>query len=184
MAEAPRRSGDGARSRAAAKSKTADKVARPRAKAGRASKAAPEKPKVNTWGGARPGAGRPRTSTRVTHLRRDRVTGELPCHVSLKLMQGMPSLKSARVSRILRAALEDTKLLEILEHSVVADQLHLLVGVQSSEELARGMQSFTIRFAKRLNALLDRSGHVFEDRYRVRVLKSKREVRNALPREA
>ena len=42
------------------------------------------------------------------------------------------------------------------------------------------MQALSIRIAKRLNALWERTGALFADRYHDRVLKTPREVRNAL----
>ena len=46
--------------------------------------------------------------------------------------------------------------------------------------LARGMQGFKVRLARRLNALLGRTGTIFAERYHARPLATPREVRNAL----
>jgi putative transposase len=73
-----------------------------------------------------------------------------------------------------------TKFVRIVEYSVMSNHLHLLVEAVSASALARGMQSVSIRLAKRLNALLKRSGRVLADRYHCRALRSPREVRRAL----
>lgn len=44
----------------------------------------------------------------------------------------------------------------------------------------RAVKGLSIRIARRLNAHLERSGTVFEDRYHARTLATPREVRNAL----
>jgi putative transposase len=136
--------------------------------------------RFRTWGGARPGAGRPRSSTRMAHVRREPTSRHAPCHVTVRLVPGLPSLRAYRVFRVVRAALAATKLAHVVEYSVMSNHLHLLVEAESAQALARGMRSITIRIAKRLNAFLRRRGRVFVDRYHSRALRSPREVRNAL----
>ena len=60
------------------------------------------------------------------------------------------------------------------------NHLHLLCEADSRATLARGMQGLLIRIARALNRALGRRGPVFRDRYHDRVLKTPREVRNAL----
>jgi REP element-mobilizing transposase RayT len=116
----------------------------------------------------------------MAHLRRERTPRHLPCHVTVRLVRGLPSLRGYRVFRVVRTALAATRLVRIVEYSVMSNHLHLLVEAESARTLARGMQSLTIRLAKRLNAFLRRSGRVFAERYHSRVLRSPREVRHAL----
>jgi hypothetical protein len=92
----------------------------------------------------------------------------------------LPSLRAARVFRVVRRALAATRFVRVVEYSVLSNHLHLLVEAASAPGLAQGMQSLCIRLAKRLNAFLRRSGRVFADRYHSRALRSPREVRNAL----
>jgi REP element-mobilizing transposase RayT len=100
--------------------------------------------------------------------------------VTLRLVRGLPSLRSAQAFRVVRRALAATRFVRIVEYSVLSNHLHLLVEAASAATLAQGMQSLSIRLAKRLNAFYRRSGRVFADRYHSRVLRSPREVRNAL----
>ena len=48
------------------------------------------------------------------------------------------------------------------------------------EALARGMQGLEVRLARRLNRFFGRRGTFFAERYHSRILKTPREVRNAL----
>lgn len=57
---------------------------------------------------------------------------------------------------------------------------HLIVEAEHSAALSRAMQGLCIRLARRLNALARRHGRVFVDRYHAHVLKSRREVVNAV----
>jgi putative transposase len=116
----------------------------------------------------------------MAHARRERASWHAPCHVAVRLVPGLPSLRAFRLFRVVRAALAATKFAHVVEYSVMSNHLHLLVEAASARALSRSMQSITIRLAKRLNALLRRSGRVFADRYRSRSLRSPREVRNAL----
>ena len=60
------------------------------------------------------------------------------------------------------------------------DHLHFLVEARDRETLSRGLQGLLVRVAKALNRLWQRKGSVFADRYHDRILKTPREVRNAL----
>ncbi|MCA8950223.1 MAG: hypothetical protein KDE27_12025 [Planctomycetes bacterium] len=60
------------------------------------------------------------------------------------------------------------------------DHLHLICEAQDRRALARGLQGLLIRIAKALNKLWSRRGGVFADRYHDHILKTPREVRNAL----
>ena len=62
----------------------------------------------------------------------------------------------------------------------MANHLHLVCEAADRPALARGLQGLFIRMAKALNRTLGRSGRVFADRYRDRVLRTPAQVRNAL----
>ena len=64
--------------------------------------------------------------------------------------------------------------------SVQSDHLHLLVEADTPTRLARGVQRLAVRAAKAINRVLRRRGSVWADRYHAHVLKTPREVRNAL----
>jgi len=68
----------------------------------------------------------------------------------------------------------------IVELEVHASRLELVVDADDKTALARGMQGFQIAAARHLNRAIGRRGVVFPDRYRARILTTRRAVRRAL----
>jgi hypothetical protein len=68
----------------------------------------------------------------------------------------------------------------VLHFSVQADHLHLLVEADEPTGFERGVRGLAIRVAKAVNRALGRHGRVWGDRYHARLLRTPREVRNAL----
>ncbi len=68
----------------------------------------------------------------------------------------------------------------LCHYAILNDHLHFLVEGRDREALARGIQGLLVRIARALNKLWGRQGKVFADRYHDRILKSPREVRNAI----
>ena len=139
----------------------------------------------NTWGGLRDRAGRKPNGDRagVRHARREQVNGREPAHVTVKLRGGMPSLRTMEVDGVLRGAFEkgcERFGFRLVHYSVQQDHIHMLVEAEDGKALARGMQGLLIRVAKALNKLWGHAGSVFADRFHSRLLKTAREVKNAL----
>ena len=142
-------------------------------------------------GGRRPGAGRKPKGDKagVSHAPRALLAARFPAHVTLKLLKGLPRLRSKSEYAALRAvfvagckggARATSGTFRLCHYAVLNDHLHLLVEAQDRRALSRGLQGLAIRIAKALNRLWRRSGTVFADRYHDRILKTPREVRNAL----
>jgi REP-associated tyrosine transposase len=55
-----------------------------------------------------------------------------------------------------------------------------VIEAESAAELARGMKALGTRFARLVNRVFGRTGAALRDRYHLRVLRTPREVRNAL----
>jgi len=103
--------------------------------------------------------------------------------VTLKLRRGLPSLRCKHAYAVLTAAFVAMRArggFRLVQFSVQSNHLHLVCEARDRRELARGIQSLAIRIAKRLNRLWRRAGKLFADRYHDRILRSPREVRNAL----
>ena len=133
-------------------------------------------------GGWRPGAGRPR-GRRVSHGRRQRFAARFPLHVTLRVVEGLPSLRQFEALRIVQRAIERCGRRErfrVVEYAVIGNHIHLIVEAADAEALARGMQSLEVSLARRLNRFFGRRGAFFSDRYHARALHTPREVRNAL----
>ena len=144
--------------------------------------------KPNRRGGRRDRAGRPPKSGNagVPHGPRAPLAARHPVHVTLKLRSGLPRLRSRAEYSALRAAFLATHAapsaatFRLCHYTVLNDHLHLIVEAQDRRALARGLQGLLVRIARALNKLWQRRGTVFADRYHDHVLKTPREVRNAL----
>ena len=137
------------------------------------------------WGGARPGAGRKRKSKRslVSHARRAELAPRFPVHVTMRLRDGLPSLRQSAPYGVVREALAECfriKGFRLVVYSVQREHIHLIVEAHGRDSLARSMQGLAVRVAKRLNALWERAGSVFADRYHDVILRTPRQVRNAI----
>ncbi len=68
----------------------------------------------------------------------------------------------------------------MVHFSVQTNHAHLICEADDARALSRGVQGLAIRIARRMNRLAKRKGKFFADRYHAHVLKTPREVRNAL----
>jgi REP element-mobilizing transposase RayT len=138
----------------------------------------------STWGGRREGAGRkPGPNPRVRHLSRVRVDGRSPCHVTLRVRDGVPSLRNARFVAAFEESLRrgrERKKFRIVHYSIQRDHLHALVEAEGAAALGRGMKALGSRLAWTVRRVFGRTGRVLTDRYHLHVLRGPREVRNAL----
>ena len=67
-----------------------------------------------------------------------------------------------------------------MHYSIQTDHGHFIVEAVGREALGRGMKSLSARFGRAVNRALGRKGPVLAERYHLRVLRSPRQVRNAL----
>src|SRR5574338_345884 len=135
-------------------------------------------------GGARPGAGRrPGPSPHVRHRGRAEFRGRFPGHVTLKLVAGLPSLRTRTLVRALEDALRavcDRGTFRVVVFSIQGDHLHLVVEADDRDALGRGMKAVAARVARAVNRTLRRTGRVLRDRYHLHILRTPLEVRRAL----
>lgn len=103
-------------------------------------------------------------------------------HVTLRVRPGIKSLRGDNVFRAVRDALTATSKsrFRLVQFSVQADHLHLLVEAADTRALALGLRGITIRLARAINRALGLKGSVWNDRYHARALTTPREVRNRL----
>jgi REP element-mobilizing transposase RayT len=136
------------------------------------------------WGGERVGAGRKPGPRRCDpHRRRAPLAARHPCHVTLKVGKDVPSLRSARLvaelERSWREACERERF-RLVHYSVQNDHVHMIVEASSARDLSCGLKSIAARFARGVNRVFHRAGRVLSDRSHVHVLRTPREVRNAI----
>lgn len=141
-----------------------------------------ELPFRRTWGGKRKGAGR-RPGDRVSHHARPKFAKPTPVHVTLRMRPHVWNLRSRRchprISRCLETALGRFGL-RVIEYAVLGNHIHLIVEADDARALARGIQGLSIRIAKSLNLLMNRSGPLFADHYHARLLTTPTELVRAI----
>ena len=141
--------------------------------------------KFRTWGGKRKGAGRPQVNERKSepHRTRTPVNWNKPVHVALRVVKQVGRLRRldryAVVRKCLVLLLARTDF-RVIHASIQSNHIHLIIEAADATALARGLQSFQISAARKLNAELGRKGTVFPDRYHASVITSPRAARNAL----
>ncbi len=136
------------------------------------------------WGGARAGAGRkPGTNAGLAHGSRAHFTRPLPAHVTLRMREDVPSLRTVPIVREIErtfsrgCARPDFRL---VHYSFQGNHAHLVVEARDRDALGRGMKAIGARLARAVNRIAGRKGPVFADRYHARMLPTPREVHRAL----
>ena len=138
--------------------------------------------------GRRHRSGRPRSKhSGVPHTRRAEFSAKDPLHVTLRILEGLPSMRKRRALRAVLRSFAGGKLgvegkagFRLTHYSVLGNHIHLMVEADSREQLASAMCGLKIRLARALNKVWNRGGTVFKERYHDVVLDSPSRVRNAL----
>ena len=138
--------------------------------------------KPSGHGGWRPGAGRKKGRRTTPHDARPELKARFPVHVTMRIVAGIGTLRRDKLAKLIgRAiAMSHKTSFRVVEFSVQRNHLHAIVEATNSGALSRGLGGMETRIAKRLNRELGRRGDVFADRYHMRILKTPREVRNAI----
>jgi REP element-mobilizing transposase RayT len=137
-------------------------------------------------GGWRPNAGRPKGRAKgrakVSHDARAFVAARYPQHVTLRIVDGVPSLRQRKLFKLVQAAIRESQRQDfrIVHFSIETNHIHAIIETESGVARARGVKGLKVRVARRVNRVLGRKGKLFEDRYHARPLETPREVRNAI----
>ena len=135
-------------------------------------------------GGRRQGAGRkPRPNPLVRHLSRPRLSSHHPCHITLRVHKGAPSLRAPAFVRDLERSLVrgcDRGEFRLVHYALLRNHAHLIVEAESRHALGRGMKSLSRRMTWAMRRAFGWRGGLLADRYHLRALKTPREVRNAI----
>lgn len=119
----------------------------------------------------------------MPHRARPKLRGRNPLHVTMRLVQGVPSLRLRAAHELLREALRagaDRQGFRLVHYGAVSNHLHLVCEAESERALTRGIQGVTARIVRALNRLFGRAGRLFADRYHARELRAPRDMRNVL----
>jgi len=95
----------------------------------------------------------------------------------------VPSLRRVQAFRRIEDAFYEGKDrfgLRVTHCSVQGNHIHLIAEAGDRVSLARGMKGLEVRIARGVNQALGRRGPLFSERYHAHVLKTPREVRNAV----
>src|SRR5689334_25378563 len=105
---------------------------------------------LRSWGGRRKGAGRkpkggrqPGWKPGVPHLARPELKERHPVHVTLRLRQGVPSLRHKPLTRLVFDAFRNAKTkhgVRLVHFTVQTNHLHLIAEAQDARALSRAMQ--------------------------------------------
>jgi REP element-mobilizing transposase RayT len=142
-------------------------------------------------GGKRKGAGRKPKGWRASepHVARAKFSKRTPVHVTLRLIEGYPNLRTRIAYFALVAAtraVAERSDFAIIQISVEKDHIHLLCEADNDVALERGVRAFEIAAAQRLNRAFSketgirRRGRVFADRYHARLITNPTQARNSL----
>ena len=142
-------------------------------------------PPKRTWGGARPGAGRPRKDgTRpkkpgVKHRTRPALAPRFPVQVTWRIHPEVWNLRTGRFFAALESAMYSAAKddFRVVHYSFQRDHIHLLVESSDRVALSKGMQGLGVRVAYAINALMNRRGKVMSDRYHASILRNPTMVR-------
>ena len=135
-------------------------------------------------GGPRKGAGAKRIGKgQEPHRQRVRFHRLTPAHVTLRVVKGLLGLRNQALVKEVRKTFAqacERRDFRLVEYSIQHNHLHLIVEAETQDALSRGMKSIASRFAKAVNRAFLRRGQVIAGRYHVQLLRSPRQVRNAL----
>jgi REP-associated tyrosine transposase len=139
-----------------------------------------------TWGGYRAGSGRKRIPRDkrgyVPHIPRPKVTKSTPVHVTLRCVDQLPSLRRKTHQRLIERifARENRKGFRLIHFSIQTNHLHLIAEGDDTVALSRGIQRVASLVARRMNRRFKRKGRFFRERFDGKVIKSPKQMRNAL----
>jgi REP element-mobilizing transposase RayT len=106
-----------------------------------------------------------------------------PSHITLRVVREVGRLRRRKLWAGLENAaiqLGVTDAFRIVHISIQSNHVHLLVEAKDKEAIARGIGRFEILVAKKVNAVLERSGKVFEFRYHRVDITTPKQMRGAL----
>ena len=136
-------------------------------------------------GGKRKGAGRRKNRTGcINHVKRAELNGREPIGITLKLISGLPSIRTPMIMCALARAVRLARRfgLKVVHFSVQSNHIHLIVEAASKGTLTRGMRSLTTSLVKAVHRFIGFGfcGRVLKGRYHAHVLKTPTEVKRAI----
>lgn len=128
-----------------------------------------------TRGGRRPNAGKIRKhSPGVAHSTREKIKATTPLHINFKYGA---YVRMESILNILEVSILNAKKFrfEVTHYTLQSNHVHLIAEAPDNTSLSSGMRSITNTMVKRMG-----KGSIQLERYHLHVLRTPREVRNAL----
>lgn len=138
---------------------------------------------IRTHGGSRKNAGRPRVqSNDPVHTTRPRLSSRLPSHVTLRFVEGLPSLRTEKFLLAFAAAIQRTRAkgLQVTNFALESNHIHLIIEVDDNVALTKGMLSLQASLVWCVRHMCGHIGKVFAGRFHLHALRSPTEMKNAL----
>ena len=145
---------------------------------------------ANGWGGRREGAGRPPTKWIVPHVSRPRQRSTGSVRISLTRAPGVPPLQQKKIASAILARLrrlegddafaERRRTFSVEHVSIRKDELLFIVHCASADAMSRGMQGLLAWIVRDVNDALERTGKLFTERFRSRLLATPKDLRAAI----
>lgn len=130
---------------------------------------------LGTHGGRRNNSGRIRIhSSGVSHRKREKVKASTPLHINFKYQA---YIRTNMMLNVLEKAVQNAASfgLNITHFTLQSNHVHFIAEAKNNSQLTSGMRSVVSTLNKALN-----KGSIQLERYHLHVLKTPREVRNAL----
>jgi REP element-mobilizing transposase RayT len=118
----------------------------------------------------------------MTHHGRVGIDRMVPYHLVWHAAGDLASLRGKKLFRQIRESFlrcHEKEGFRIVHFSVQGNHVHALGEAATVARLSRGMQGLGVSLARRINRARGRRGHVFDDRFYARALRTPREVANA-----
>jgi hypothetical protein len=118
----------------------------------------------------------------MPHRSRERFK-RLPAHVTLRMRDDVPSLRSVPIVREIERTFAvgcARPGFRLAHYSLQDSHAHLIVEATDREALGRGMKALAARLARAVNRVARRAGPVLAERYHLSLLPTPAQVRNAL----
>jgi REP element-mobilizing transposase RayT len=118
----------------------------------------------------------------VAHRARPVHQARTPVHVTMLGCSGRPSFRAPRLFAVIREAIAAASKdhFRVVQFSVQADHLHLIVEADDKACLSAGLKGLAVRTARAVNRATGHRGAVWADRYHAHALTSPSETRRAL----
>ena len=118
----------------------------------------------------------------MPHIERPRVTRHTPVHVTMRCVDGLPTLRRSSHKRLIESIFraESRKGFRLVHYSIQSNHLHLICEGDDTRAVSRGVQRIASRMARQLNRRFGRKGKLFRERFHSSLISTPRQMRNAL----